>query len=133
MNIIKTQCNFVKDVISLLSYIENTGFKVSFGETFRPYELQLLYLHGKSLEETESGLQLIPGKKKEFTKTSKHLKRLAIDLNFFLSDGFEEFNLTYDIDLLRPIGEYWESLNENNVWGGFWTKSPDVTHFQTSY
>jgi hypothetical protein len=133
MSLLDTQTNFVRNVITLLLFIEESGFKVTFGEIFRPYEMQLLYLYGKTLEESEGTLKLINGKKKTFTKTSKHLKRLAVDLNFFLYDGYEEYDITYDIHLLTPIGEYWESLDDNNVWGGFWPKSPDITHFQTSY
>ena len=59
------------------------------------------------------------------TKTlfSKHTERLAMDLNVFV-DG----SLTYDADKIRPLGEYWESLSDDNVWGGSW--GWDAGHFQ---
>jgi hypothetical protein len=46
-------------------------------------------------------------------------------LNFF-KDG----KLTYDIPTLKPVGEYWESLNPKNQWGGHWKSFKDVPHFQ---
>ena len=56
---------------------------------------------------------------------SIHLKRCAIDLNFF-KDG----KLTYDIPTLKPVGDYWESLHPKNQWGGNWKSFKDVPHFQ---
>lgn len=55
---------------------------------------------------------------------SKHIERLAIDLNF-IKDG----QLTGDIELLKPLGKYWESLNPKNRAGMFFTK-PDMPHFE---
>jgi hypothetical protein len=46
-------------------------------------------------------------------------------LNFF-KDG----KLCYDIPALTPVGEYWQSLNPKNQWGGFWKSFKDVPHFE---
>ena len=55
---------------------------------------------------------------------SKHTERLAIDLNFI-----KDNQLTQDIELLRPIGEFWEKLSPDNRWGGNFSK-PDCPHFE---
>jgi len=44
----------------------------------------------------------------------------------FVKDGV----LTYDIAVLRPLGEYWQSLHPKNSWGGFWKSFKDVPHFE---
>ena len=51
-----------------------------------------------------------------------------MDLNIISPEG----KLLSTIEELRPFGEYWESLNEYNVWGGKWTHRPDSDHFQMS-
>jgi len=28
-----------------------------------------------------------------------------------------------DLELMRPLGEYWESLHPDNVWGGDWNRN----------
>jgi hypothetical protein len=44
---------------------------------------------------------------------SNHLRRLAVDLNFFMNDI-----LVTDKAHLQPIGDYWESLSPENRWLG---------------
>jgi hypothetical protein len=56
---------------------------------------------------------------------SIHLKRCAIDLNFF-KDG----KLIWDREQLAPIGAYWQSLNPKNRWGGNFKTLVDVPHFE---
>ena len=56
---------------------------------------------------------------------------MAIDFNFF-KDG----KLTYDYDVIKPLGDYWISLHEKNRWGGDFNKDGkkngfvDVPHFE---
>jgi hypothetical protein len=41
--------------------------------------------------------------------------------------------LTYDVDLIRPYGEYWKSLNPLNRWGGDFKMKKgksDAGHFE---
>jgi hypothetical protein len=56
-------------------------------------------------------------KQREFTRHFRillqHKNRLAVDLNLF-KDGLY-LDQTEDH---RPIGEYWEALHPENVWGG---------------
>jgi len=59
------------------------------------------------------------------TMESKHLRRLAIDLNFF-KDG----ELCYNVETLRPVGQYWETLDPKNRWGGNFKSLKDVPHFE---
>lgn len=133
MTLQQQQFIFTENILKLISEAYKRGFKVTFGEAFRPFELHLLYLYGKTVVETPHGfLELEDSKKKAWTKTSKHLKRLAIDFNFFIKND-NSYELTYDQKLLEPLGVFWESLDENNKWGGFWGSAPDVLHFQMSY
>ena len=110
MSLVKEQAAFLLDVARLINKATELGFVVTGGELARTVEQQAIYVK--------------PGRSK--TMNSIHLKRCAIDLNFF-KDG----KLTYDIPALTPVGEYWESLNsEKNKWGGFWKSFKDVPHFE---
>lgn len=129
--LVTLQWEFMKDVRKLLEFIEATdNFIVTGGELFRPYDMQLLYFYGKKVKKVDDvdDLVLVPTNKKSWTLHSKHLQRLAIDLNFFeLVNGKPV--LTYDKAKLQVFGDYWESLSPLNKWGGNW-KNPDTPHFQ---
>jgi peptidoglycan L-alanyl-D-glutamate endopeptidase CwlK len=109
VSLVKEQAAFLLDVAKLINKATELGFVVTGGELARTPEQQAIYVK--------------TGRSK--TMNSIHLKRCAIDLNFF-KDG----KLTYDIPALTPVGKYWESLNEKNQWGGFWKSFKDVPHFE---
>ena len=109
MSLVAEQAAFLLDVCKLVAYATEQGFVVTGGELARTVEQQQIYVK--------------TGRSK--TMNSIHLKRCAIDLNFFRNG-----KLTYDIDALTPIGKYWESLHPKNQWGGFWKSFKDVPHFQ---
>lgn len=70
------------------------------------------------------------------TKNSMHIKALAIDINFFEGDYYlfsDPTRKEKDFQMVLPVGEYWESLNDENVWGGRWTKPFDPYHFQNTF
>lgn len=109
MSVVQEQFEFLKDVGNLLGKAIELGFVVTGGELYRTPEQQAIYVKdGRSQ-----------------TMASNHLRRCAIDLNFF-KDG----KLTYDVETLRPLGEYWRSLNPKNEWGGFWKSFKDTPHFE---
>ena len=56
---------------------------------------------------------------------SKHYVRLAIDLNLFKDGDF----LT-DTKDHEPLGMFWESLDEECIWGGTWD---DGNHYQYTH
>jgi hypothetical protein len=109
MSLVTEQAAFLLDVCKLIEKANELGFTVTGGELFRTLEQQQLYIK--------------TGRSK--TMNSMHLTRCAIDLNFFV-DG----KLTYDVKVLTPLGQYWESLSPKNQWGGFWRSFKDVPHFQ---
>lgn len=111
MSLQPEQTAFLKDVVKLLTFAEAAGFEATGGELYRTQAQQDLYVK--------------EGKSK--TSNSYHLKRLAIDL-FFFRDGA----LIQDKQVLQAIGDYWESLNPFNKWGGNWTGFLDCPHFQRS-
>ena len=109
MSLRNQQSEFAKDVIKLLQFIFDNGFEITFGETLRTEYQQKEYVRtGKS-----------------HTMKSNHLRKLAIDLNFFKNG-----ELTYDKSELQFIGDYWESLNEFNRWGGNFKGFVDSPHFE---
>jgi hypothetical protein len=109
MSLVAEQAAFLLDACKLVSKASEMGFTVTGGELYRSIEQQQIYMN--------------TGKTK--TMASNHLKRCAIDLNFF-KDG----KLVYDIAILKPVGDYWESLNPKNSWGGNWASFKDVPHFE---
>lgn len=102
------QANFLQDVALLIQKAREMGFLVTGGELFRTVEQQQIHIKA--------------GRSK--TMNSMHLTRRAIDLNFF-KDG----KLTYDKQLLAPLGKYWESLDPLNSWGGNGKRFVDTPHF----
>lgn len=109
MSLSDHQAAFLLDVCKLIPFATSLGFKVTGGELQRTIDQQKLYVsQGKSR-----------------TMDSKHLKKVAIDLNF-IRDG----KLIYIKEDLAPIGAYWESLNPLNRWGGNFKSFVDMPHFE---
>ncbi len=115
MAMVNEQHAFLQDVAKLLQKAEALGFIVSGGELFRTPDQQAIYLKA--------------GRSK--TMASKHLQRLAIDLNIFTKQPDGSPALTYDIPTLKPLGDFWEQLSPGkNSWGGNWSSFKDVPHFE---
>lgn len=110
MRLVEEQAMFLLDAIALIQHAISEGFMVTGGELLRPVEMQKLYVQ--------------TGRSK--TMDSQHLKKLAIDLNFF-KDG----RLVQSREELKPIGDWWEGLHPNNRWGGNWRGLVDAgkSHF----
>ena len=41
---------------------------------------------------------------------SRHLKRLAVDLHFFIEQANGTLTLVEDVDTLQPLGAFWKIL-----------------------
>lgn len=106
MSRVAEQAAFLLDVCKLIQFATQQGYTVTGGELARTVEQQEIYVK--------------TGRSK--TMRSKHLDRLAIDLNFF-KDG----KLTYDT---ADIGRYWEELSPKNSAGMFWKSFKDAPHFE---
>jgi len=114
MSLIREQSIFLMHVCELLKKATELGFSASGGELYRTPEQQALHVkNGRSQ-----------------TMSSQHMKRLAIDLNFFRESADGSAQLTYDVEVLRPLGAYWESLDPANRWGGSWSSFKDTPHFE---
>ena len=115
MSLSQEQRIFTKNVGKLIAFAYEKGIELTFGEAYRTSEQQQIYLR--------------TGKTK--TMNSNHLRRLAVDFNFF-KNGI----LTYDWKEVKVIGDYWESLHPKNRWGGDWNKNNikdgflDTPHFE---
>lgn len=117
MSMVQAQSEFLLDACKLIARATELGFVVTLGEGYRTIEQQQIYV--------KTGRSKI--------LDSQHMKRLAIDLNFF-RDG----KLAQTREELKPLGDWWETLNPKNRWGGNWRglvdqgKSPfvDCPHFE---
>lgn len=96
MKLSEQQQQFTRDFHKLLSKIFDDGYEITIGEVLRTPEQQEIYLKTSSSK----------------TSNSMHLKKCAVDLNFF-KDGVL-------IQTPNEIGKYWESLSTSNRWGGSW-------------
>lgn len=106
MSLVSEQAAFLLDVCKLVEFATQQGFVVTGGELYRTAEQQQIYVK--------------TGRSK--TMNSRHLQRLAVDLNFF-KDG----KLTYDT---VELGKFWESLSPKNSAGMFWRSFKDAPHFE---
>lgn len=109
MSLVAEQDKFTRDLVALLHYAHAHGYVVTLGEAWRTPEQQAIYVRtGRSM-----------------TPHSQHLKRLAIDLNLF-RDG----RLLASRDEIEPLGDFWESLDPKNRWGGRFARLVDTPHFE---
>lgn len=101
------QWEFLQDQSLIVAYAKRRGWKLTGGELHR-------------LPETQEILR-----KQGASKVSEgqHQKRLAIDLNLFIDGQYQRETEAY-----RELGEFWESLNPYNRWGGSW--GWDGNHFE---
>lgn len=109
MSLSQEQAAFLLDVCKLIEHATLQGWMVTGGELARTPEQQAIYVK--------------TGRSKTFN--SLHLKRCAIDLNFF-KDG----KIIWNKEALAPLGAFWESLSPKNRWGGNFKSLVDCPHFE---
>jgi hypothetical protein len=100
---------FTGHVARLIIYAHTLGIELTFGEAYRTEYQQKEYLR--------------TGKSK--TMNSNHLRRLAVDFNFFIKG-----QLVWDHKLITELGEFWEALDTKNRWGGNFNNFKDTPHFE---
>lgn len=114
MTLREKQSLFVFNISLLIQWAYKNGYELTFSEAYRTAEQQAYDVaHGLSK-----------------TSNSKHLERLAIDLNLFKNGALLTSNADY-----KPLGNYWVSLNTANTWGGDFSKTGvnsfiDSDHFE---
>lgn len=96
------QWKFAQDVANLVIHASGLGYKLTFGDAYRSKEEQ----------------QRVFDLKKSKTLDSRHRVRCAVDLNIW-KDGEPVWILSADEchAAIKPLGDYWESLDEKNSWG----------------
>lgn len=109
MSLRKEQSFFVRDILKLLLWAEDSGYECTFGEAQRTVEQQKIYVQ--------------TGRSK--TMDSYHIKKLAMDI-FFFKNGI----LLQTKEELQEIGNTWENLSSSNSWGGNWNSFKDTPHFE---
>lgn len=96
---------FSRDLVKLLLKAYELGYEARIGEVERPVMVQEHYVK--------------TGRSK--TMKSQHLNKTAADIHF-TKDG----KLCYP----KELGDYWESLDPRNQWGGNWKTFKDFPHLQ---
>ena len=108
MSLVDEQWAFLQDVAKLIQWCAEKGYTVTGGELWRTEHQQREYMR--------VGLSK--------TMSSKHLSRLAIDLNLLIGGRLAK------PEDYRLLGEFWESLDGNNKWGGNFNGFVDAPHFE---
>ena len=120
--------NFAK----LVLYASSLGYEVSIREVGRHQIIQKLYLGNEVIVTGWKTFKQSPTSHAEY---SYHLDAIAGDLLLFKDGKWVQGLKSY-----LPLGQYWESLNPNNVWGGNWDRDGnygeadnwevDLVHFE---
>jgi len=133
MKLSEQQQIFTYNVSCFIQYaFDAHGIRLTLGEAYRTSSQVYLYFYGYEVVRGGIlGIKLRKVRRLSRTLRSLHASRLAIDFNYFI-DG----KLTYDFYDIKPLGDYWESLHEENVWGGDFNKNDikdgfvDTPHIQ---
>jgi hypothetical protein len=134
MKLSEKQQRFTENIAKLIIWGISKGYKFTFGEGDRTTSQQILYYTGYEIALKENKPVLVKTKRKSHTMHSKHLNRMAHDLNIFDKNG----KYITSFEDTKEIGDYWESLDPANVWGGDWNKNDiedgfmDTPHFQSN-
>jgi len=119
MKLSEKQQIFTYHIACLIHYAFDVhGIRMTLGEAHRTKSQALLYYFGyEVVKGGVLGIKLVKAVKKSWTLDSLHPDRLAVDFNFFI-DG----KLTYKYEDIKPLGDYWVSLDPKNRWGGDFKK-----------
>ena len=108
MTLQQKQSIFAQNVARLIMHVDAIGLVCTLGEALRtPEQAEIYAKEGKGIID------------------SLHCKKLAIDLQLFSPEG----NYITDYKIYEPLGNFWESLNPLNRWGGKF-KRVDSDHFE---
>jgi len=107
MKLSQSQRIFSLNLAKLIIWIYDNGMECTMGEVLRTQEQQEIYVKS--------------GKSK--TSNSKHLLKLAADINLFIGGEYKTDKESY-----KEMAKYWKSLHENNVAGYDW--GWDSNHFE---
>ena len=118
------QSIFILNVAKLIiKAYELPGYELTLGEGLRTSDQQMLYFEGYTLIKIGSDLKLAVAPRKSKTMNSRHIQKLAIDLNLFVNGEYRT-----DKEAYKPLAEYWRSLHPDNVSGYDW--GWDFNHFE---
>lgn len=119
-------------IAKLIIYAYENGYELSLGEAHRTRsQIILNYFGYEVVQGGVLGLSLKKSRRLSKTLFSVHEDRLAVDFNFFIDQ-----KLTYSFQDVKCLGDYWESLDPLNRWGGDFNKNGiedgfvDTPHFE---
>lgn len=118
MKLSEHQRAFTRDIGHLIAFAYQNDFELTFNEALRTPDQQWLYFTGHQIQ----GGKLVGGPRRSWTTDSYHLKKLAVDFNLFIAGVYQGTSEAH-----RPLGDFWESLNEYNRWGG---RFQDGNHYE---
>lgn len=98
MTLREKQSVFARLIGTLIAFIYESGYEMTFGEAYRSPE--------EAARLAKLGLGI---------KTSLHTSRLALDVNLFKDGVYLSTEEGH-----RPIGEWWEHQHPLCRWGGRW-------------
>lgn len=93
---------FLLNFAKLIIWGFDQGYHLRAGELLRTYEQQKIYFETRRSK----------------TMNSRHLDKLAGDLNLIVNDKLSNDPADY-----QKLGEYWMSLHPDNVWGSDWNRN----------
>lgn len=114
MTLQQKQSIFAQNMARLINHVDAIGLSCTIGEVMRtPEQAEIYAKEGKGI------------------KDSLHCKKLAVDLFLFNSNG----KYLTEFKQYEPLGQYWESLDPKNRWGGFFRSKyggsrVDCVHFE---
>jgi len=125
MSLSDRQAIFTANVAKLISWINSQpGHRCRIREATRPLSMQLLNVHGFTVNSHNENIYLEPSPIISKTMKSKHLESLAVDLIIDINGVYQDDYKSY-----IEAGKFWESLHPENVSGAV-SWGWDGQHFQ---
>ena len=129
MSLKAMQTAFTEDLARLIVWAnEQPGYSVRIDQVKRTIDQQILYYFGVTVNVLRGEFPILAEGRKRSNAlgwSSPHVERRAGDLLLDVDGKYQMKTEAY-----AALGEYWESLHPNNVWGG---RFKDGNHFERGY
>jgi len=127
MTLREQQSVFALNFAKLVIFANENGYEITHGEGWRTHDQQVLYFEGYTIIKVGSTLKLAKCTTRSKTMFSKHLKKLAHDINLFYK-GRLLGSAKKDREHWKILADYWRALHPENESGYDW--GWDLGHFQ---